>query len=250
MSARHARRPAISVKGLTKDYGANRGVFGLSFEVAPGEVFGYLGPNGAGKTVTMRHLMGFIRPQTGTAEIAGMPCFERREQIQARIGYLPGEIAFMDEMTGSAFLAFMARMRGYARRGAEHARMRELVELFELDPGRKIRKMSKGTKQKIGLVCAFMGRPDILLLDEPTSGLDPLMQARFIELLLEEKRRGATVFLSSHMLEEAERTCDRVAFIRNGRLEAIERPARVFDEEFRERFLSLYSVRTSRGGAA
>lgn len=210
--------PAIEVRNLVKDYGKGRGVFDVSFDVQHGEVFGFLGSNGAGKTVTMRNLMGFIKPDSGTAAIEGMPCFTGRASIQRTLGYLPGEIACMDEMTGTAFLEFMARMKQMRDR----TRMRELVEYFELDAERKIRKMSKGTKQKVGLVCAFMTSPDILLLDEPTSGLDPLMQNRFIDLVLSEKQRGATIMLSSHIFEEVERTCDRVAFIRAGKLVAVE----------------------------
>ncbi|MEG1827609.1 MAG: ABC transporter ATP-binding protein [Gordonibacter sp.] len=210
---------ALELRGLTKDYGKQRGIFDVSLEVQQGEVFGFLGPNGAGKTTAMRHLMGFVKPGAGEARIGGLACFSERAAIQRTLGYLPGEIACMDEMTGSAFLEFMARMKKLADR----VRLHELADYFELDPSRKIRKMSKGTKQKVGLVCAFMGRPDLLLLDEPTSGLDPLMQGRFIDLVLAEKERGATVFLSSHLFEEVERTCDRVAFIRDGRLAAVER---------------------------
>ena len=173
--------PVIELKGLKKDYGNGRGVFDVSFSVERGEVFGFLGPNGAGKTVTMRNLMGFIRPDEGTVSIDGLNCFSQRSRIQERLGYLPGEIACMDEMTGAAFLEFMARMKKLRDR----TRMNQLVEYFELDPARRIRKMSKGTKQKVGLVCAFMTSPDIVLLDEPTSGLDPLMQSRFIDLVLE-----------------------------------------------------------------
>ena len=209
--------PSIAIEGLTKDYGSGRGVFDVSFSVERGEVFGFLGPNGAGKTVTMRNLMGFIRPDSGSVRIEGLDCFAQRARIQERLGYLPGEIACMDELTGTAFLEFMARMKKLRDR----TRMNELVEYFE--PARRIRKMSKGTKQKVGLVCAFMTSPDIILLDEPTSGLDPLMQSRFIDLVLEEKRRGTTILLSSHLFEEVERTCDRVAFIRGGKLAAVER---------------------------
>ena len=209
----------IVVSELTKDYGNGRGVFDVTFSVEQGEVFGFLGPNGAGKTVTMRNLMGFIKPDRGTATINNMGCFTKREDIQNTLGYLPGEISIMDDMTGAAFLEFMARMK----RLRDRQRMQELTRYFELDTSRKIRKMSKGTKQKVGLVCAFMASPNILLLDEPTSGLDPLMQNRFIELILEEKRRGTTVFLSSHLFEEVEKPCDRVAFIRAGKLAAIER---------------------------
>lgn len=204
----------LELTNLTKDYGQDRGIFDVSFSVAPGEVFGFLGPNGAGKTVTMRNLMGFIRPDAGRACILGRDCFRDRATIQRNVGYLPGEISCMDDMTGKAFLTFMARMKGVR----DLTRAHELITLFELDTSRKIRKMSKGTKQKVGIVCAFMNSPSVLLLDEPTSGLDPLMQNRFIDLVLEEKHRGATILLSSHLFEEVEKTCDRVGFVRQGRL--------------------------------
>ena len=209
----------IDVHGLTKDYGQGRGIFDLTFQVERGEVFGFLGPNGAGKTTTIRHLMGFIRPTAGRAAILGMDCFAQAAAIQARVGYLPGELSLMDDLTGDGFLRFMAQMRGMMDLGTAG----ELKELFRLDGRQSLRKMSKGTRQKVGLVCAFMARPDLLLLDEPTSGLDPLMQNRFVELLLREKARGATILLSSHMFEELERTCDRVAILRAGRLAAVER---------------------------
>lgn len=209
----------IDVQGLTKDYGQDRGIFDLTFQVERGEVFGFLGPNGAGKTTTIRHLMGFIRPTAGRATILGMDCFAQAAAIQAHVGYLPGELSLMDDLTGDGFLRFMAQMRGMPDLCAAG----ELKELFRLDGRQSLRKMSKGTRQKVGLVCAFMARPDLLLLDEPTSGLDPLMQNRFVELLLREKARGATILLSSHMFEELERTCDRVAILRAGRLAAVER---------------------------
>ena len=209
----------IDVQGLTKDYGQGRGIFDLTFQVERGEVFGFLGPNGAGKTTTIRHLMGFISPHAGRAAILGMDCFTQAAAIQAHVGYLPGELSLMDDLTGDGFLRFMAQMRGMTDLSAAG----ELKELFRLDGRQSLRKMSKGTRQKVGLVCAFMARPDLLLLDEPTSGLDPLMQGRFVELLLREKARGATILLSSHMFEELERTCDRVAILRAGRLAAVER---------------------------
>lgn len=249
---------ALELRGLTKDYGKQRGVFDVSLEVQRGEVFGFLGPNGAGKTTAMRHLMGFIKPDAGEARIGGYDCFSERAIIQRTLGYLPGEIACMDEMTGIAFLEFMARMKKLNDR----MRLYELVDYFELDPARKIRKMSKGTKQKVGLVCAFMSRPDLLLLDEPTSGLDPLMQGRFIDLVRAEKERGATVFLSSHLFEEVERTCDSVGFIRDGRLVAVERMddvrrsrKRVYVVTFarvseRDRFVATHSAAQNRGATS
>lgn len=211
------RRLAIEARNLTKSYGAGRGVFDVSFGVERGEVFGFLGPNGAGKTVTMRHLMGFIRPQSGRASIMGMDCFKERARIQRNLGYLPGEVALMGGMTAGAYIDFIARMKGVKERSS----IAELEALFGLDRGLRIKSMSKGNRQKVGIVCAFMGNPEVLLLDEPTSGLDPLMQEAFIDLVGRAKERGATVLLSSHILEEVTRTCDRVAFIKEGRIAAV-----------------------------
>lgn len=232
-------RPTISLHGVTKDYGRGRGIFGVTLDVAQGQTVGFLGANGAGKTVTMRTLMGFIRPDSGAAAINGLDCFRDRARIQASLGYLPGEVACPGRMTGIEFLRFMATMNATRNREtsgkasgngdggdrsirAVRTRMDELVERFDLDPSARIARMSKGTKQKVAIVAAFMGAPDVLLLDEPTSGLDPLMQERFVELVGEEHRRGATILLSSHMFPEIERTCDRVAFIRAGRVAGIE----------------------------
>ncbi|HIU76940.1 MAG TPA: ABC transporter ATP-binding protein [Candidatus Pelethocola excrementipullorum] len=208
----------IQVEQITKDYGSGKGVFDVSLEVKKGEVFGYLGPNGAGKTTTIRQLMGFIRPDKGFCKIQGMDCFSQSAQIQKSLGYLAGEIAFMDDMKGMEFLNFMADMKGMKDR----SRIQELMHRFELDPRGKIRKMSKGMKQKIGIICAFMDHPEVLILDEPTSGLDPLMQNRFIELIQEEKKRGTTILMSSHLFEEVEKTCDRAAIIRDGRIVVVE----------------------------
>ena len=204
----------ISLANVTKDYGHDRGVFGLTLEVAPGEAMGFLGANGAGKTVTMRTLMGFIKPGTGTARIAGLDCFSERAEVQRLVGYLPGEVTCPEDLTGRDFLRLVADLRG----SRDSKRTNDLLERFELDPTAKIGTMSKGTKQKVALVAAFMDTPQVLLLDEPTSGLDPVMQDRFVELVAEERRRGATVLLSSHQFGEVERTCDRVAFIRSGHL--------------------------------
>ena len=212
------KESAISVAGLTKDYGGGRGVFGVDFAVQPGEAFGLLGPNGAGKTTTIRQLMGFVRPDGGSARIFGLDCFAQAAGIQGQVGYLPGELALMEDMTGEAFVRLMAGLRG--QKDMQYAR--QLCRRFELDDSRKIGKMSKGTKQKVGLVCALMHRPRLLILDEPTSGLDPLMQNQLWEILLAEKQRGVTILLSSHIFEEVERLCDRVALLRDGRLAAVE----------------------------
>ncbi|MEI0494990.1 ABC transporter ATP-binding protein [Brachyspira intermedia] len=208
----------IKVDNITKDYGSGRGVFDLYFEVNKGEIFGMLGPNGAGKTTTIRQLMGFIKSDKGDAKILDMNCFDKRENIESKLGYLPGEIAFMDEMKGDDFINFIAAMKSIKNKN----RIKELIDIFEFDANRKINKMSKGTKQKIGIVCAFMNEPEVAILDEPTSGLDPLMQKKFIDLILEEKKKGTTIFMSSHIFEEIERTCDRTAILKDGRLIAIE----------------------------
>lgn len=223
---------AIEIKGLTRDYGGGKGVFDLSFSVEKGETFGFLGPNGAGKTTTIRHLMGFLRPRAGSCTVGGMDCWKERENIQRDLGYIPGEISFFNDMTGMEFLRFSSRYRGQ-----EPVRRKELLDRFELDPRGGIKKMSKGMKQKLGIVAAFMHDPRILLLDEPTSGLDPLMQNRFIQLLDAEKARGKTILLSSHIFEEVERTCDRVGIIRAGRLVADD-PV----ETLRGRYLRSYTV--------
>ena len=208
----------IEIRQLTKDYGNNRGIFDVSLSVKKGEVFGFLGPNGAGKSTTIRHLMGFIQADQGSCQINGLDCLRDHARIQQALGYLPGEIAFMDDMTGLEFIKFMAKMKGMT----DLTKAYELMERFELNPQGKIKKMSKGMKQKIGISCAFMHDPELLILDEPSSGLDPLMQNRFIELVLEEKQRGKTIFMSSHIFEEIERTCDRTAMIKDGRLISIE----------------------------
>ncbi|MGL4606693.1 MAG: ABC transporter ATP-binding protein [Eubacteriaceae bacterium] len=208
----------IIVHNLTKDYGDNKGIFDLSFRINKGEVFGYLGPNGAGKTTTIRQLLGFSNPGKGYCTIDGLNCRKKASIIQKDLGYLPGEIAFFDEMKGIEFLKYMAEMRGLK----DFRIMEALIKYFELDPKGKIKKMSKGMKQKIGIVCAFMHNPSTLILDEPTSGLDPLMQSKFINLILHQKEQGKTILMSSHSFEEVEKTCDRVGIIKNGRFVAIE----------------------------
>lgn len=209
---------AIEIGSLTRDYGNARGVFDLGFSIDKGEVFGLLGPNGAGKTTVIRHLMGFLRPQKGYCRVSDMDCWAESFKIQKKLGYIPGEINFFQDMTGTAFLNFLKTYRGI---GADD-RTGELLRRFELDPGIKLKKMSKGMKQKVGIVAALMHDPDVLILDEPTSGLDPLMQNRFIELILEEKARGKTILMSSHIFEEVERTCHRVCILKEGRIAAID----------------------------
>lgn len=223
----------IKVESLVRDYGGGKGVFDISFHVKQGEAFGFLGPNGAGKTTTIRHLMGFLKPKSGSCTMGGLDCWRNRDKVQARLGYIPGEISFFEDISGAEFLKFIAE---YRRIGTQN-RKGELLERFELNPKTKIKKMSKGMKQKLGIVAAFMHDPDILILDEPTSGLDPLMQSRFIDLIADEKKHGKTILMSSHMFEEVERTCDRIGIIRQGRMVAVDDAAAL-----RERHTRNYTV--------
>jgi len=209
----HDIKTVITVNNLTKDYGNNQGVFNISFDVKKGEVFGFLGPNGAGKTTTMRNLLGFIKSDTGHCNILNLDCWKNPSEIQKHIGYVAGEIALPDSMYGQKLIEQVAKMRGCALERAN-----ELCDYFDINPKNKIKRMSKGMKQKIALVIAFMHDPEIILLDEPTSGLDPLMQEKFCELILREKERGKTVLLSSHIFNEVEKTCDRVMIIKHGRI--------------------------------
>ncbi|QSX09189.1 ABC transporter ATP-binding protein [Alkalibacter rhizosphaerae] len=208
----------IQVRNLTQIYKSGKGIFEVSFDIKEGEVFGFLGPNGAGKTTTIRNIMGFSNASNGDVLIDGSNARTQTKKLQEKIGYLPGEMAFFDHMTGMEFLTFLGNMR----RMKSWDRRDELIRLFELDPKGKIKKMSKGMKQKVGLVAAFMHDPDILILDEPTSGLDPFMQNVFMELIREEKEKGKTIMMSSHIFEEVQRSCDRAGIIRDGRLMAIE----------------------------
>lgn len=232
---------AIEVKNLTKDYGHGRGIFNVNLSVEKGEVYGFLGPNGAGKTTTIRNLMGFIRPDQGEAFIQGKRCFEDAAKIQKNLGYLAGELAFLEDLSGKQMIQFIADMKGIR----DLTRMKELMEMFELNPQGRIKKMSKGMKQKIGIVCAFMGEPDTIILDEPTSGLDPLMQNRFVDLVLEEKRKGKTIFMSSHIFEEVERTCDRTAIIRNGKIVSIENMASLKEKKRKSYIITFADERTA-----
>lgn len=204
----------IEVNHLTKDYGHGRGVFDVSALVNEGECFGFLGPNGAGKSTTIRHLMGFSKPQSGSTVIAGMDSWEYSADLQRKVGYLPGEIALPTGMTGTQFLEMQKKMRGLA----DSSYLKKLLERFELDPNIGLKQMSLGTKRKLAVVTAFMHDPEILILDEPTSGLDPIMQEIFIDYILSEKKRGKTIFLSSHIFHEVDASCDRIAIIRDGKI--------------------------------
>ena len=208
----------IKVEDLTHVYPSGKGIFDVTFNIERGEAFGYLGPNGAGKTTTIRNLMGFCNANSGVAMIDGHDCRKKAHFLQCMIGYLPGEIAFFDAMTGIEFLKFLCNMR----RMRDDTRMYEMVKMFELDPTGRIKKMSKGMKQKLGIVAAFMHDPEIYILDEPSSGLDPLMQTVFLDLIETEKKRGKTILMSSHSFDEVERCCDRAGIIKDGRIVSIQ----------------------------
>ncbi len=204
----------IEINNLTKDYGHNRGIFDVSISVKKGEVYGFLGPNGAGKTTTIRHIMGFSRPAKGSVSVNGLSCFENASNIQKTLGYLPGEVALPEKLTGHEFIKMMTELRGLK----DDTHTKYLLEKFELDPSGVLKKMSLGTKRKLAIVTAFMHDPEVLVLDEPTSGLDPLMQEKFIEFIKEEKQRGKTIILSSHIFAEIDATCDRISIIKEGRI--------------------------------
>lgn len=204
----------IVVDGLTKDYGSGRGVFDVSFKINKGEVYGFLGPNGAGKSTTIRHLMGFSKPDKGKTQILGQDSFENYYYFMEKVGYLPGEIALPAGLTGYEFIDMMKKLK----RVKDDAWLNHLIKLFELDPSGDTKRMSLGVKRKLAVVTAFMNDPDILILDEPTSGLDLKMQQTFIEFIKNEKKRGKTILLSSHIFSEVDATCDRIAIIKDGKI--------------------------------
>jgi ABC-2 type transport system ATP-binding protein len=210
--------PAIRLEGLTKRYGNLAALGGVSLEVASGETFGFLGLNGAGKTTTIRIILDLIRPTSGDAFVFGLNCRTRGPEARAMIGYLPGELGFYGDMTGAAALELLARLQD---RHVDRQLQRQLMDRLELSPrdlGRKLREYSTGMKRKLGIVQAFQSDAPLLILDEPTEGLDPLMQESLHQLLADTHRRGRTVFMSSHVLHEVERACQRIGLIRDGKL--------------------------------
>jgi ABC-2 type transport system ATP-binding protein len=209
----------IETQHLTKSYGAHRGIVDVNLTVEQGEVFGFLGPNAAGKTTTIRTILDLIRPTSGRAFVFGVESRADPVAIHRRVGYIPGEFALYDRLTGGQTIRYFASLRG----GVDPAYQAALIARLDIDPSRRFKEYSKGNKQKIGLVIALQHRPELLILDEPTSGLDPLVQQSFYALVREAKAEDRTVFLSSHILGEVERTCDRVAIIRDGRLVKVDR---------------------------
>jgi len=207
----------IETKNLTKYYGKIKGVENLSFSVRKGEIFGFLGPNGAGKTTTIRTLLGYLHPTKGEAYIFGKNIDGNIVEIKREVGYIPGDLSIYGHMTGREFLNYFASLRN-----TKMVLLDELLKVFEVPLERKIKGYSKGMKQKLGIIQAFMDDPEIVIMDEPTSGLDPLLQQKFYDFLHEQKKKGKTVFFSSHVLSEVDKICDRIGIIRNGKIVALE----------------------------
>lgn len=226
----------VETQGLTVYYGKHRGIIDVDLTIEEGEVFGFLGPNGAGKTTTQRVLMDVIRPIKGRATIFGLDCQRDGVAIRKRIGYLPGELSLYPSMRGRNFLHMIGSLQ---EKNVEPSYRQQLYERLNLDPSRKMKEYSHGNKQKIGVVAAFMGKPDLLVLDEPTTGLDPLIQQVVMELVHEASEDGRTVFFSSHILPEVQAVCDRVGIIREGRLVKTERIETLTKRQFKRLHLSF-----------
>lgn len=204
----------IETRSLTKDYGNGCGIFDLNLNIKQGEMVGYVGTNGSGKTTTIRHMMGFLKPTSGTVSVMGLSSWEHSSEIVKNIGYVPGEIAFPDLKTGTDFLKCQADFFGIK----DMSYANELIERLQLDPSANLKRMSKGMKQKTALVAALMNDAPIIILDEPTTGLDPLMRATFLDIIEKEHNKGKTIFMSSHSFEELEKDCDKVALISDGHI--------------------------------
>lgn len=225
----------IEIKNLTKDYGDNRGIFDINLDIKQGEMVGFVGTNGSGKTTTIRNIMGFIKPTSGSVKVNGLDSWANSSEIVKSIGYVPGEIAFPDLKTGIDFLKCQADF--LKMDNMDYAN--ELIERLQLDPRANLKRMSKGMKQKTALVAALMNNASIIILDEPTTGLDPLMRATFLDIIKEEHKKGKTIFMSSHSFEEIESTCDKVVLISDGHIvdvcnmnDITNRPVKDFKIEF------------------
>ena len=227
----------IKATNLTKDYGLGRGIFDMNFEIKKGEMIGFVGSNGAGKTTTIRHIMGFLKPTSGSITVNGLECHEHEAEIAKLIGYVPGEIAFPDLKTGISFLKMQAELCGLK----DFTRANELIQKLALDPNASLKRMSKGMKQKTALVAALMNDPEIIILDEPTTGLDPLMRDEFLSIIEEEHKKGKTIFMSTHLYEEVEATCDKVALIDKGRIIDMVELSKVSDPDIQTFFVDMTS---------
>lgn len=216
----------IEANDVSKRFKNGKGIFKLNFNVKEGEVFGFIGPNGAGKSTTIRHLMGFLRPDKGTMLMGGYNCWKESERIKDRVGYLPGEIVFPAGLTAYEFLDLQADIHN--KKGKTTAK--DLIDRFKLNINIPIKNMSKGMKQKLAIVSTFMCNPDIIILDEPSTGLDPLMQKELIDLFSEEKKKGKTIFLSSHIFEEIETIADTICIIKDGKIVKNQNMQEVFDQ--------------------
>ncbi len=226
----------IETKGLTVYYGRHRGILNVDLTVEKGEVYGFLGPNGAGKTTTQRALLDVIRPVSGQAWLFGLDCQKQGVAARQRVGYLPGDLSLYENMKAHQFFETVNAMRG---NNDDKAYREAICQRLNLDTSRKIREYSRGNKQKVGVVVAFMNKPDLLILDEPTSGLDPLVQQTVLDLVREAKADGRTVFFSSHILSEVQEVCDRVGIIREGQLVATERVETLTRQQFKRLRLSF-----------
>lgn len=227
----------IELHDVTKDYGHGRGIFDISLKIPKGCVFGYCGTNGSGKTTTLRHIMGFLKPDKGYVRVNGLDPWKNGEEIKKSIGYLPGEIAFPPVENGTVFLKSQADLIDLK----DMSKAEKIINALQLDPTANLRRMSKGMKQKTAIVATFMHSPDIILLDEPTTGLDPLMREAFINILEEEKARGATILMSNHMFDELDETCDYVGFIKDGRIIDIVDVEEIHNRPYRNFTVGFYS---------
>lgn len=225
----------IEIENLTKDYGRGRGIFGVNLTINQGEMVGFVGTNGSGKTTTIRNILGYVKPTSGSVKVNGLSSWENSSEIAKWVGYVPGEIAFPDLPTGIDFLKCQAEFYGLKDMGYAN----ELIQRLQLDPRANLKRMSKGMKQKTALVAALMNDAPIIILDEPTTGLDPLMRVTFLDIIKKEHEKGKTIFMSSHLFEELETTCDRVALIDSGKIVDVadmndirNRPVKDFKIEF------------------
>lgn len=221
--------PVISIQNLTKDYGNDRGIFDLTLDVNKGETIGYVGTNGSGKTTTIRNIMGFLKPTSGSVSVYGLDSWQNSMLIKQFVGYIPGEIAFPGVQTGNDFLKIQAEFWGIK----DMSYANYLINRLQLDTGANLKRMSKGMKQKTAIVAALMNDPPILILDEPTTGLDPLMREAFMDIILEEKKKGKTIFMSSHIFEEIETACDRVGLLKDGHLVDITEMSKITNNDLR-----------------